>query len=135
MPKKITPELRDRAVRMVAEHRPDYPSLTAAVQAVARRLGLGRETVRRWVVQADIDAGGRPGVSSQENAEIRRLKGRTAGCGRMWRFSRRPRFSSVNAILSGAWRGSLVSLLPRSSMACPRCVGRRRAGEVRPDRR
>ena len=59
---------------MVAEHRPDSPSLTAAVQAVARRFGLGRETVRRWVVQADIDGGGRPGVSSQENAEIRRLK-------------------------------------------------------------
>jgi transposase len=74
MPKKISPELRSRAVRMVAEHREDCPSVTAAAQAVARQLGLGRETVRRWVVQADIDAGGRPGVSSAEQAEIKRLK-------------------------------------------------------------
>ena len=58
MPKKINPELRARAVRMVQEHQQDYPSQTAAAQAVARQLGLGRETVRRWVVSAEIDAGG-----------------------------------------------------------------------------
>jgi transposase len=44
------------------------------VEAVAKQLGLGRETVRRWIVQADIDAGGRPGVTSAEQAEIKRLK-------------------------------------------------------------
>jgi transposase-like protein len=74
MPKKINPELKARAVRMVQDHQEDYPSVTAASQAVAKQLGLGRETVRRWVVQADIDAGGRPGVSSVEHAEIKRLK-------------------------------------------------------------
>ena len=41
---------------------------------MAKQLGLGRETVRRWVVQADIDAGGRPGMTSAEHAEIKRLK-------------------------------------------------------------
>jgi transposase len=56
MPRKISPDLRSQAVRMVAEHREDYPSVTAAAHAVARQLRLGRETVRRWVVQADIDA-------------------------------------------------------------------------------
>ena len=41
---------------------------------MGRRLGLGKETVRRWAVQADIDAGARPGVSTDEAAEIKRLK-------------------------------------------------------------
>jgi transposase-like protein len=59
---------------MVAEHQQDYPSVTAASQAVAKQLGLGRETVRRWVVQAEIDAGGRPGMTSAEHAEIKRLR-------------------------------------------------------------
>jgi transposase len=74
MPKKVNPELRVRAVRMVQEHQQDYPSQTAAAQAVAKQLGLGRETVRRWVVQAEVDVGGRPGVTSAEHAEIKRLK-------------------------------------------------------------
>jgi transposase len=74
MPKKINAELRVRALRMVQEHEQDYPSQTAVVEAVAKRLGLGRETVRRWIVQAEIDEGGRPGVTSAEQAEIKRLK-------------------------------------------------------------
>jgi transposase-like protein len=74
MPKKINPELKARAVRMVKEHQEDYPSVTAAAQAVAKQLGLGRETVRRWVVQAEIDSGGRPGMTSAEHTEIKRLK-------------------------------------------------------------
>jgi len=74
MPKKINAELRVRALRMVQEHEQDYPSQTAVVEAVAKQLGLGRETVRRWLVQAEIDEGGRPGVTSAEQAEIKRLK-------------------------------------------------------------
>jgi transposase-like protein len=74
MPKKINPEVKARAVRMVQEHQQDYPSATAAARAVARQLGLGRETVRRWVVDAEVDAGERPGVSSTELAEIKALK-------------------------------------------------------------
>ena len=74
MPKKINAELRVRALRMVQEHQQDYPSQTAVVEAVAKQLGLGRETVRRWLVQAEIDEGGRPGVTSAEQAEIKRLK-------------------------------------------------------------
>ena len=54
MPKKINAELRVRALRIVQEHQQDYPSQTAVVEAVARQLGLGRETVRRWLVQAEI---------------------------------------------------------------------------------
>ena len=74
MPKKIDPKVQARAVRMVREHQQDYPSVTAACQAVAKQLGLGRETVRRWVVQTDIDNGSRSDATSAELAEIKRLK-------------------------------------------------------------
>lgn len=69
------PELRERAVRMVAEVRPDYPSDSQAIVAVAAKLGIGTaETLRKWVRQAEVDNGKRPGVTSEESAEIRRLK-------------------------------------------------------------
>ncbi|MGE9783436.1 IS3 family transposase [Janibacter sp. G368] len=74
MPKKIDPELKARAVRLVMEHRGEYPNLTAASQAVAKQVGVGKESVRRWVIQADVDAGRREGTTSEESAEIKRLK-------------------------------------------------------------
>ena len=74
MPKMIDPELKARAVRLVSEHRGEYPNLTAASQAVAKQVGVGKESVRRWVIQAEIDAGHRDGVTSEESEEIRRLK-------------------------------------------------------------
>jgi transposase len=74
MPKKINQQLRVRAVRLVREHRAEYSSTTAVAAAVARQLGVGKESVRRWIVQADIDGGLRPGTSSEESAEIRKLR-------------------------------------------------------------
>jgi len=68
-------ELRERAVRMVAEVTSEYPSQWAAMAAVAQKLGIGStETLRKWVRQAEVDAGDRPGLSSEEHAEIKRLK-------------------------------------------------------------
>jgi transposase-like protein len=74
MPKKINQQLRERAVRLVREHRAEYSSTTAAAEAVARQLGVGKESVRRWVVQADIDGGLRAGSTGEESVEIRKLK-------------------------------------------------------------
>jgi transposase-like protein len=74
MPKKIDEQLKDRAVRLVTEHQQEYPSLSAACGAVARQVGVGKESVRRWVRQAEVDRGERVGVTSQESEEIRRLK-------------------------------------------------------------
>ncbi|MQW77993.1 transposase [Nocardioides sp. dk4132] len=74
MPKMIDPALKERAVRLVLEHRAEYPTTTAAVHAVAKQVGVGKESLRRWVNQADVDAGGRPGVTSEDSAEIKRLK-------------------------------------------------------------
>ena len=74
MLKKIDPAVRERAVRLVREHRSEYSSLTAAAEAVARQERLGKETVRRWALQAEVDAGDRPGTSSEESTEIKALK-------------------------------------------------------------
>ena len=52
MPKKIDPKVRARAVRLVTEHLSEYPSLTVACETVARQVGVGQESVRRWVRQA-----------------------------------------------------------------------------------
>jgi transposase len=68
-------ELRDRAVRMVSETRADYASEFEAIKAVAQKLGIGSaETLRKWVRRAEVDAGQRPGVTSEERAEIKALK-------------------------------------------------------------
>jgi transposase len=73
--KNYPPELRERAVRMVAEVKADYPSEWAAIAAVAQKLGIGStETLRKWVRRAEVDSGTRPGVTTEEAAEIRRLK-------------------------------------------------------------
>jgi transposase-like protein len=57
MPKKIDPVVRERAVRLVMEHRGEYPSMRAAIKAVAGRERVGSESLRGWVAQAEIDSG------------------------------------------------------------------------------
>ena len=75
MPKQYPRDLRERAVRLVVEHRGDYDSEYEAIRAIAAKLGVTTpETLRKWVRQAEVDAGKRPGVSSEESVEIRRLK-------------------------------------------------------------
>ncbi|MFL6056789.1 MAG: transposase, partial [Actinoallomurus sp.] len=72
-------ELRRRVVAVVAEVRNGYDTEFAVITAVAHRLGIGSaETVRKWVRQAEVDAGTRSGVSSVEAEEIRQLKRKVA---------------------------------------------------------
>jgi transposase len=68
---KYDPETRAKAVRLVLEHRDDYPSEWAAITAVSKRLGMTAETLRSWVRQPQVDDGQRDGVSSEAAAEIR----------------------------------------------------------------
>ena len=73
--RRYPPELRERAVRMVAEISDQHDSEWAAISEVARLLGVGcAETVRKWVRQAQVDAGSRPGTTTEESAELKRLK-------------------------------------------------------------
>ncbi len=68
-------ELRERAVRMVAEVRLQYSSQWAAITAVAGMLGIGTpETLRTWIRRAEVDAGQRPGVTSELAAENKQLR-------------------------------------------------------------
>ena len=68
-------DLRERAVRLVLETEGQYPSRDAAVKSIAAKLGIGSaQSLRNWVRQAEVDAGTRPGVSSEESAELKRLK-------------------------------------------------------------
>jgi transposase len=73
--RRYPPELKERAVRMVAEIRADHDSEWAAMTRVSELLGVGTpETVRKWVRRAEIHAGARPGTPTEESAEVRRLK-------------------------------------------------------------
>ena len=71
---KYSPEVRDRAVRMVFECEKDHPSQWAAIVSVAAKIGCTAETLRRWVRQAERDQGKRPGASSEEQARIKALE-------------------------------------------------------------
>ncbi len=78
MPSKYDLETRARAVRLVLEHREDYPSEWAAITAVSKRLGMTAETLRSWIRQQQVNDGDRDGVSSEAAAEIRALRRRNA---------------------------------------------------------
>ena len=65
---------RAKAVRLVARPTPQYPSEWAAIESVAAKIGASAETVRKWVRQAEVDGGQRPGMTSEEPAEVKRLR-------------------------------------------------------------
>lgn len=76
MGKRYPQSFKDRAVRMVTDRLEDEgaPSQSAAIREVAPRLGVGVETLRRWVNQTRVDSGDRPGTAAGEREEIRKLK-------------------------------------------------------------
>jgi transposase-like protein len=71
---RFSPEVRDRAVRMVQEHRGFYPSLWAAVESIAPKIGCTAETLLEWVKRAEIDAGQRAGLTTAEAQRIKELE-------------------------------------------------------------
>ena len=78
MASQYDPETRAKAVRLVLEHRDDYPSEWAAINAVSKRLGMNAETLRNWIRQKQVDDGQRDGLSSEAAEQIRALKRRNA---------------------------------------------------------
>ena len=73
-PSRFSPEVRDRAIRLVMEQRPAHPSAWAALQAVATKLGVTGETLRKWVRQAERDTGQRPGLTTSERERLAALE-------------------------------------------------------------
>lgn len=72
--KSFSPEVRDRAVRMVREHRGDYGSEWEAILSIASKIGCTGESLRRWLRQAERDSGDRAGLTSDERARLKALE-------------------------------------------------------------
>ena len=71
---KFSPEVRERAVRMVQEHRADYPSLWAAIESIASKIGCVPQTLNDWVKKAEVDSGQRPGTTTADALRIKELE-------------------------------------------------------------
>ena len=73
-PNKLSPEVRERAVRMVQEHRKDYPSLWSAIESIAPKIGCVPQTLHEWVRKHEVDTGPRDGVTTAEQERIKALE-------------------------------------------------------------
>jgi transposase-like protein len=71
---RFSPEVRERAVRMVQEHRGEYPSLWAAIESIALKIGCAPQTLHEWVRKHEVDAGERPGFTTDERERIKALE-------------------------------------------------------------
>lgn len=73
-PSRYSPEVRERAVRLVQEHSGEHPSQWAAIASIAGKLGCTAETLRKWVRQAERDAGQRSGLTTDERQRLKELE-------------------------------------------------------------
>jgi transposase len=71
---RFSPEVRERAVRLVQEHRGEYPSLWAAVESIAPKIGCVPSTLLDWVKQTEVDTGTRAGVTTSEAQRVKELE-------------------------------------------------------------
>src|ERR1700733_6403876 len=74
MAKHYPVEQRERAVKMVLDHLDEYRSVNAAWVAIGPKVGVGVESLRRWVLQAQVDDSARPGITTAEQQRIRDLE-------------------------------------------------------------
>ena len=73
-PSRFSPEVRDRAVRMVLEQQDKHSSQWATITSIAEKIGCTPETLRSWLRQAERDQGTRPGLTTEERARLKQLE-------------------------------------------------------------
>ncbi len=73
-PSRFSPEVRERAVRMVQEHQGEHDSQWATIRSIAEKMGCTAETLRKWVRQAERDQGVRPGLTTEEGERLKELE-------------------------------------------------------------
>ena len=71
---RYSQEVRERAVRMVIEHKGDYASQWEAIRSIAEKIGCSPESLRKWLRRTEVDSGSRPGATSDERARMKDLE-------------------------------------------------------------
>ena len=111
-PRVYSDELRERAVRLLWEWREARGVSEGGYTAISEQLGLQRETLRRWVIDAEVEQGTRPGLNRDERARLAELERRTGSCGGPTRSSRARRLSSGRSSTADRRSSRLRRLTP-----------------------
>jgi transposase len=102
--KRYPPELKEQALRLVFEAREHDPGDAGIVGRIARQLGIGDQSLRNWVNQADIDRGKRAGLTTEERAELKRLQKENRELKRSNEILRRASAYFAQAELDRPWK-------------------------------
>ena len=132
-PRKYPDELRERATRMAVDARRDPATRPGALRRVGEQLGINPETLRNWVVQAEVDAGARPGVSTEEarriaelereNRELRRANAILKSASAFFAAEARPPTAVIVEFIDAHREEHGVETPdPRNGQECRRCV-------------
>lgn len=110
--RRFSPEVRERAVRLVQQHQGEHTSQWATISLVAAKIGCTAETLRGWLRQAERDSGERPGMTSEDRDRLRALERENRELRQANEILRK-----ASAYFAQAGLGSVLGLSPRQSCA------------------